>query len=215
MCMKDRVTIAVVGNAPSVHHYSHLIDSCDIVVRFNNPYGYRSLYRGHRVTHLCLVNSGGQVREWLEQPDQLNQDCVTKAQQIVFPVHPQILDKYHPKVFCNNGDHRSHETAAFTDFIAELGQQPVIIPARTYLQVARCDLKLTSSQLTHMYPSSGMLMTRYILEKELKECILADTTALHVIGFTWEGWSGHTWAQEKSWFQKLSQQNDNVYIHPV
>ncbi len=59
--------IAIVGNAPETGDHAAAIDAADWVVRFNNAAGFGEA-TGSRVTHLALVNHGGQMREWLEDP---------------------------------------------------------------------------------------------------------------------------------------------------
>ncbi|MGM9458181.1 hypothetical protein, partial [Lacticaseibacillus rhamnosus] len=61
-------SLAIVGNAPGTGACGSAIDAADCVIRFNNAPGFGAA-TGHRVTHLALVNRGGQTREWLADRD--------------------------------------------------------------------------------------------------------------------------------------------------
>ncbi len=91
-----RRRIAIVGNAPPTSNMAEPIDSADFVIRFNKPQAFGAEY-GQRVDLLCLINSGGQVEEWLRERTLTQQEFFKSSRSILFPNDPEILDRYHPK----------------------------------------------------------------------------------------------------------------------
>jgi hypothetical protein len=59
--------IAVVGNANSSYNLSEEIDSADIVVRFNVPFGLDD-NNGSKTTYHFLTNAGKTAEKWLVTP---------------------------------------------------------------------------------------------------------------------------------------------------
>ena len=91
-------SLAVVGNAPGTGAAA-VIDAAEYVVRFNNAAGFGAA-TGSRVTHLALVNRGGQMREWLEDRHFLKRPVVRAAQAFILPF-PMLPDEHNrPEPIC-------------------------------------------------------------------------------------------------------------------
>jgi len=64
MMSQDKLTVAVVGNAPFARQYGGLIDECDVVIRFNEfkIKGYEALV-GSKTTIWCSCSLGPRHRK--------------------------------------------------------------------------------------------------------------------------------------------------------
>jgi Glycosyltransferase family 29 (sialyltransferase) len=66
--------IAVVGNAISEYEFSNEIDSANIVVRFNNPFGL-DVNNGSRTDIHIITNGGKTAEKWLVTPPWARKSC--------------------------------------------------------------------------------------------------------------------------------------------
>jgi hypothetical protein len=90
--------LAIVGNAPGIEAAA-AIDAAPSVVRFNNAAGFRGR-TGSRVTHLALVNRGGQMREWLADPGFLDRPVVRAAEAFILPFPMLPAEHNRPEQVC-------------------------------------------------------------------------------------------------------------------
>ncbi|GEP12367.1 hypothetical protein MMMDOFMJ_2822 [Methylobacterium gnaphalii] len=94
----DLASVALVGNAPGTE--AAAVDAAGSVVRFNNAPGFGGRTGSH-ITHLALVNRGGQMREWLADPGFLDRPVVRQAKGFVlpFPMLPEAHNRPEPICF--------------------------------------------------------------------------------------------------------------------
>ena len=177
-------TLAIVGNAPALDAAA-AIDAATSVVRFNNAPGFGGR-TGDRVTHLALVNRGGQMREWLADPRFLDRPVVRRAAAFILPFPMLPAEHNRPEQVC-----WTREAMAL---LAPLGKPVHILPEDLH-EAARRDLAPGTTGRPN--PSTGFLVTRAFLQgRPLRH------SPAEVYGFGFDGWPGHPWAAERAWFQQ-------------
>lgn len=189
----SRRRIAIVGNAPPTSDLADCIDSADFVIRFNRPQGFGA-ENGERIDLLCLINSGGQAEEWLQQRTLTQEGYFKASRSILFPNDPTILDRYHPQsIELADGGASSHSTDALRQWIEAAGKPVDVVSQAQYLQTF-ASLGLHRHELSKCWLSSGILATAYALARA------GEHDQVEIYGFSWCGWEGHPWAQEKQWY---------------
>lgn len=191
-------TIAIVGNAPETGDHAAAIDRAEWVVRFNNARGFGGS-TGHRVTHLALVNHGGQMREWLADPGFGDRPCVREAERIVFP----FTRKPGPPA-ANDEDGRdwTHEAIARLD---PQRRRVEILPPQVHRAAGAI---LSNAAGKRHAPSTGFLVALALLFR------FGASATIDVYGFGFAGWDFHDWARERRWFQAMAAEG-MLRLHPV
>lgn len=194
---RPRRRVAIVGNAPEVGDHAAAIDSADIVVRFNNTHGLGGV-TGNRTTYLFLINSGGQMREWLDDPRFCERKAVREADTIYLPIDPAHIDRFDPPASAAErvGAAAEDHTAEAVARLHGAGKRVVIMPAREF--AASCDRIGTDLRVGMAPPSTGYLATRYFVDT-----LGAAGCRIEAYGFGFEGYHGHAWDRERRWFQRL------------
>ncbi len=189
--------IAIVGNAPELGDCGAAIDAADWVVRFNNAAGFGTR-AGRRVTHLALVNHGGQMREWLDDPGFLDRPAVRAAETFCF-----LFPASRPRPAPERGRARLDRRGG--------GAAPPARPARHALPVA---VHREAAALIHTPggptppPSTGFLVSLHLLRR------YGGMVEIDVHGFGFAGWDGHDWARERRWFEAMAA-GGLLRLHPL
>ncbi|WP_342151644.1 hypothetical protein [Methylorubrum sp. SB2] len=188
-------TLAVVGNAPATGGAA-AIDAADTVVRFNNAAGFGGA-AGARVTHLALVNRGGQMREWLEDRHFLDRPAVRAAGAFIlpFPMLPEAHNR--PETICWTRD--------ILALLRPTGRPVHILPESLHEQARTLLAPLASGRPN---PSTGFLVTLALLSARAPG---APPVQAH--GFGFDGWPGHPWAAERAWFAD-QEAAGRLHLHP-
>lgn len=189
-------SLAIVGNAPGIGPAGAAIDAADRVVRFNNAAGFGGA-TGDRVTHLALVNRGGQTREWLADRTFLNRPVVRAAEAFILPF--PILPAAHnvPEPIC--------WTREMLALLRPLGRPIHILPETLH---ARARAGLASRTPEPPNPSTGFLVTLALLLDRP-----AQAAPAQAYGFGFAGWPGHPWAAERAWFA-AAEADGRLRVHP-
>lgn len=202
--------LALVGNAPGLDAAA-AIDAASSIVRFNNAPGFGGR-AGARVTHLALVNRGGQMREWLADPRFLERPVVRCAQAFILPFPMLPAEQNRPEPVC--------WTREAMDLLAPLGKPVHILPedlhraARLRLAAVMADTGTDepgtdeSGPSGRPNPSTGFLVTlAFLLGRPLR----CGPVEAH--GFGFDGWPGHPWAAERAWFRQ-AEAAGQLRLHP-
>lgn len=189
-------SLAIVGNAPGIGADAGVIDAADYVVRFNNAAGFGDR-TGCRVTHLALVNRGGQMREWLEDRDFLKRPVVRAAKAFILPFPMLTEEENAPETIC-----WTREALAL---LRPSGRPIHIFPEALH---DRARSLLAPHTQGRPNPSTGLLVTLALLRD--REC---DADPVQAYGFGFDGWSGHPWAAERAWFADV-QAAGRLHLHP-
>ena len=195
-------TFALVGNAvpsPDDPNHSGAIDGCDEVWRFNNAPGFAGGKQGTRTSLLWLVNSGGSMRERLEMADFPYHPVMRATRHLAFPVHPSMLRRYHPEPNEEEreGGDRNDWTGPAIERFGELGWAITVLPATHYIEACEA-LKLNEDERRVRFPSTGFLAAHWLLSTN-------PDAHVRTFGFTWQGWSSHSWTAERDWFERQHQ----------
>lgn len=178
-------SVAVVGNAPELADQSGSIDAADWVVRFNNAAGFDGP-AGCRVTHLALVNHGGQMREWLDDPGFAGRPVVRAARHVIFP-------------FARKVETPEHQDADGRDWTEEAEAR--LKPLGATISILPDPIRREAGQILRpshrkAVPSTGFLVVLHLLRS------LPPSVTIDVHGFGFEGWGGHAFATERRWFER-------------
>lgn len=190
--------VALVGNAPEMAFQGGRIDASDWVVRFNNAAGFGGS-AGSRVTHLALVNHGGQMREWLDDPGFVRRPHVSAAGHFLFPFPP----KAEPKE-TQAADGRDWTSAA-RDLLAPLGAGMTVLADAVQHEAAAI---VRTPARPDAVPSTGLLVALHLLST------LPAGASIGVHGFGFAGWEGHHWAAERQWFEAMHDAG-RLHLHPL
>lgn len=188
--------IVVVGNAADVLADASAIDAADCVIRFNNASGFGGR-TGSRVTHLALVNRGGQMREWLADPDFTDRPVIRAAQAFILPFPMLPAERNLPDQTC--------WTREILTLLQPLGK-PIHILSQALHE--RAWNVLASRCEGRPNPSTGFLVTFAILLGRPSAAQPVD-----VWGFGFDGWPGHPWAAERAWFEG-ARADRRLRLHP-
>ena len=191
----DRRRLVVMGNAPLHYDCSALVDLADVVVRLNDCKG-AGPRSGTRTTVLCVNNLGSPAREYVDGALFRRFPCCRDASEFWFPRNQLVHDLHAARVggAISPGEHADfsaaiiaanalaartivHFTAAFNETVISTLQQ-----VRHRYQLAE----------TAWSPSTGMFAIAHVLSApEFRE------HEVHLLGFRFQGWSGHHWAAER------------------
>ena len=199
-------SLAVVGNAPEAGRIGAAVDRADWVFRFNNAQGFGGA-TGQRLTHLFLMNFGGQTREWLADPGLLARPALRRAQGFVLPIDPGLEERRRPTPIS-----RKHEGGEH-DWTPELSQR--LRPRGCPVWLLRDPLFWSAQRaLREMgagpdpVPSTGFLALFLVLRHRPSSLRRID-----VHGFGFGGWEGHSWAAERRWVERRHREG-RLRLHP-
>lgn len=193
--MKKRMII--VGNAPLPHRRAERIDGADFVMRFNEPSQDASVI-GTRTDLLLLATSSKAMRRWLSGPDYLNSPIVRNTPEILCPLHPAIIRRYHPQpnFLSRLRGRRADWTVAAIETFGQCGKKVSVLPAQDYL--AACDaLAIPEPQRRRVFPSTGFIGIWLALRD-----FAAEAWEIELCGFAWQGWKRHAWEVEQLWITR-------------
>ena len=191
-----RASLAIVGNAPGIGPVARAIDAARHVVRFNNASGFGGR-TGSRVTHLALVNRGGQMREWLADPGFLDRPVVREAEAFILPFPMLPVEANAPEPIC--------WTRQALALLRPLGKPVHLLPETLHDEARR---RLAPGTNGSPNPSTGFLVSLALLRDRP-----ADAGPVNIHGFGFAGWPGHPWAAERAWFSEAAAAG-RLRLHP-
>ncbi len=187
--------IAIVGNGPIRDGLAGMIDSADLVIRFNLC---RSSGRGGARTDIVAVcNTGRPALEMLAGGGWKGSAAVRQAQEIwcvraseTFAALRAPLSRSHPDLddFCDD------YTCGFETFARTTGRRLNVIPAETHRGL---DAALAAfDPPPYVVPSSGLVTISHVLESVARE-----GDRIWLAGFGHEGWQWHPFTAERRWVE--------------
>ena len=197
----DMKSLAIVGSAQLEKDYSGFIDSCDLVIRFNNCKNY-NVHSGKRTDILVLNNSGSpdnnrtlafMLKPRSEEEVQQEMPYLGMAKQIWFvrPMGTFLQEFYKTRI---DPDNRFREAglrdALLRPYLAVEIAKAQNITVDLFVEVWEklLDYGATSAVL----PSTGVLGIEMILADSL-----FNAYKKYIVGFGWSGWEGHPWLLEQ------------------
>lgn len=200
-------SLFIVGNSDVQHNYSTIIDASDFVIRFNNmsclnkTVGLKTNVWVISSNKFLLANQINKYKEAGKTKLAEIHNLIVHTDRLIFPIPPNILPKRKVEDSVNQSqenDLRDREIAVY-DFLNFFGviNHPFSIISFPYSYTE--DLNPSRWKAEWIMPSNGYLMTRMVLEDPT---FISYTKTL--VGFSWEGWSGHPWSIERSYLQQLN-----------
>jgi hypothetical protein len=185
--------ITIVGNGNIPEGVADVIDSTDIVIRFN---GCRSAGRGGVKTDIIAVcNTGRPALDMLAGGRWKANGTVRQASEIwcvrpsqMFAAMRAPLAESHPDLddFCDD------YTIGFETFARVTGRRLSVIPAVVH---HAADVSLSAfDPPPYVVPSSGLIVIAHVLDS-----IARDGDRVSIAGFGHEGWLWHPFAAERRW----------------
>ena len=191
--------VVIVGNGEIHDGLADIIDSADLVMRFNDCRSVGS--GGGRTDIVAVCNTGRPGKAMSEGASWACNRAVWLASEIWCVRDPQkfkamkadILHR-HPELddFCDDF------TDSFADYARENGKSFHIIPAATHEALDRA--LGTHDPAPYVVPSTGAVAIAEFLAHYSKP----DDQIL-LAGFGHQGWDGHPWDAERAWVKDLIQ----------
>lgn len=200
-------SIAVVGNAPEAGRIGAAVDRADWVIRFNNAQGFGAA-TGRRLTHLVLMNFGGQTREWLEDVIFHRRAAIRHAQGFLLPIDPGVEERRRPTPLAEKRVGGEHDWTPELCARLSLRGAPVWLFNDPLFFAARAALKRDGGREDGV-PSSGFLTLYWLLSRPSRPRLTID-----VYGFGFAGWEGHDWAAERHWTERREREG-RLRLHPL
>lgn len=199
MDMFKRVNI--VGNGPVEAGSRAVIDTSDVVIRFNEPWQTPEEI-GSKTDILFLVNSGKSMQARLTNTRYLDSKLFQEAKEIILPYHPSVIARYHrrPNPLSWLKGRRADWTWRTIEALGQRGKPVTVLPASFYEQSCE-ELDIARTQMQKLFPSTGFLGIRYALKR-----FAAPEWRLELRGFGWTGWKQHDWEREKNWVRQKSEE---------
>jgi hypothetical protein len=174
------------GNTLPAGELARFIDDSDLVVRFNSARNQDEAWTGSR-TDILYIRGNGKPAFWFSESP-ITFDHVERPKQVVSVVDMGEYKRRRP-------DKRGH--IDYTDKLAALNSfERVSRLDNATLDAMRGALRRAGSRLM---PSLGLAAFVHLLSNPE----LSDHEKF-VVGFTFSGWEGHDWEQEKrlaeAWF---------------
>lgn len=187
-----RKKIAIVGNAPINYDLSDMIDSCDIVVRFNE-YPRWGNHSGRKTDVLCVCNTGTPAEKMSTNRMILNAPFYHSSLEVWFPrnedVHQSHIVKYCAKF--NQAKYYKDLSGMLINSNQLSADQ--VISFSPELNDTAFNKLMKVAKWPFIVPSTGFLTMEYILN----EPRFSDYDK-SLVGFSFRGWRGHPWEAEKA-----------------
>lgn len=193
----------ILGNAPMTMDMSEYIDASDLIVRFNECRNYGK-GTGSRVDVLCINNFGQPAEEWAKDQTYKKLPFIGQVREIWLPRTPSLLE--HRKTVKD----RHFNPARFRDLGDalvsgnQLEDRSIVKFSDALNERILNDLKSLSSG-EFREPSTGILAIAHILAQPR----FADYRKI-ILGFTFEGWTGHPWSGEKALVERYLASNPSL-----
>ncbi|QWK79080.1 glycosyltransferase family 29 protein [Ochrobactrum sp. BTU1] len=186
-------TIALVGNSETAAGKASEIDAHDFVVRINRAMHYGRT--GVKTDALAIINwsSPGCWMSNGETP--INPDALASAKTIWLPMPPEEMESV------RNDQPGDFPWPGYVDFTADVidklvnGRPFVRFPPMIWRDLTE-GLRRLGAEHTKA-ASTGALILAYLVRAYPK-------SSISLYGFSYEGWPGHPWEQEKKWASSCS-----------
>ena len=188
-------SIIIIGNAEPKKNYSVIIDNADIVVRFNNARNFQSGLVGEKTDVLCIANTGDPGRKFAKYRRIRKLSFIDNVTEVWFPffsnhLAAQFWFKPFDKNIFNKMDYYYWIIKR-----NDLTKKQIIHFGLHQNLSAFNELNLENQKFR---PSSGYLVTKYIIEKYSQ-----DNFCITLIGFSFSGSTHHNWKEEEKNFLQL------------
>ncbi|EOQ62794.1 hypothetical protein F935_01884 [Acinetobacter calcoaceticus ANC 3811] len=201
--------IILVANSDSVFDINSIINDQDVIVRFNIPNKQKIEITGRRTDFLFLANTVDLMEKRLRNKKFNNFVDALKNTNIFFPYEDDLINKINPvyklvyrRFFIKfKKDVKNSNNNKYISYFFKKNIKVNVIDQSYYWAAKNLMNKESSSILT-----TGFIAMYYFLHNE--EYTNYD---IYLHGFTFQGWSGHDWEQEKKCILNLIA-NQKIHI---
>ena len=187
--------IILVANSDEILNINDLINDQDIIVRFNIPDKQNIERTGCRTDILFLANTVDLMEDRLKCAKFNHFIDTLENTAVFFPYEDDLISEINPtckvvhkKFFIKFKEYISNaNNAKYIDYFDEKNID-ISIMDQSYYWIAKDLAKINDSSIL----STGFLAMTYFLNN--REYSNYD---IYMCGFTFEGWSGHSWNKEK------------------
>jgi len=192
-----RRRIMIVGNGDIGEGLADIIDSADLVMRFNDC---RSVGAGGGRTDIVAVcNTGRPGKAMTAESNWACNKSVWLASSIWCVRDPAKFKAMRPEILRDHSeldDFCDDYTDGFADYARQNGKDFHIIPAATHDAL---DQALAAYELEpYVVPSTGAVAIAEFLAHYRK-----PDDQIFLAGFGHQGWDGHPWQAERQWVNDL------------
>lgn len=182
--------LLILGNAPLRENLSEFIDSSDIVLRFNDAF-YYGFNTGFKVDILCITNTGSSSLSIATNKEILRKRINEKVSEIWLPRDSAYHKQY---IIENNIDYTLTEFNDYSQEIIESNHlnNKVIKNFSKEFNKTVFNKVINYNPSYFICPSTGIMALEYIISDER----FSEFEKI-LVGFTFEGWKGHAWAEEQ------------------
>lgn len=201
--------MAIVGNATVRRDLTKLIDSCEIVVRFNE---YRTIGKntGHKTDILCVCNTGDPAKKISQNSSILRASFYSQGLEVWFPrnesVHKSYISQHCSKF---NEENFYQDLSELITVGNQLAASQTLFFSPESNQAAFNKL-LARARWPFVVPSTGFLAIEHILN----EPRFAEYEKL-LMGFSFRGWRGHPWEAEKGIILDYTKTRTDFHLIPI
>ena len=186
-------TIMIVGNGEIAPGLAGVIDTADLVMRFNDC---RSVGNGGSKTDIVAVcNTGRPGKKMVEGTEWKANPAVLAASSIWCVRDPKKFAAMRPSIIAAHpelDDFCDDYTDGFPAFATEIGKTFHVIPATTH---ERLDKELAAYRpAAYVVPSTGLVAVT-----EFLNAFWQADDRIHLVGFGHQGWEWHPWQAERQW----------------
>jgi hypothetical protein len=185
--------VVIVGNGPPRAGYADRIDAADFVVRFNGC-TFMGRGAGGRLDALSLVTGKVPAAGYLHpttKADRLRRERLLRLGSAVGELFVPMAD--------DNPDAVEKCRAVVDELRRSFGWMDRPYKELIWTRTEDMDLYGSQGRPLGRQPSSGMIVVRKLLD--LPGFRDAKMT---LVGFSWEGWSGHDWAAEEAFCRRMA-----------
>lgn len=190
--------IAIIGNGDINNDCSHIIDSCDFVLRFNlcRNYGGTS---GNKIDTLCLVNTGRPGKNFAKHQQVRGQRFALQASRILFSRPKNTILKNSALKLTNNKSYIDYSNKIITE--NQLKNKDIEYVSKE-LSASLWEKLLQFGKPEGPQPSSGICAIEHIVSNQTFK-----NHKIFFTGFSWQGSSKHPWSLERQLIQSYIENN--------
>ncbi|MDH4413198.1 MAG: Urease operon accessory protein [Rhizobium sp.] len=181
----------IVGNGPVDEGAAPLIDSADLVIRFNGSRNFGTA--GCKTDIIAVCNTGRPGATMLADPEWRDSEAVSRTAEIWSVRDPDKFAELKPQLAITHpelDDFCDDYTDGFEAFAAAKGKQHRIISRDIHEALDAALISLDAEP--YVVPSSGMV----VIQALLSDLHHAEDTII-LAGFGHSGWDGHPFDAER------------------
>ncbi|MGL3605019.1 hypothetical protein ACSV9I_00745 [Rhizobium sp. G187] len=191
-------SILLIGNGKLPGNARALIESADIVCRFNLPPREHEEF-GYKTSVLYLATTAKQIGREIVSGRLAGNRFFQEAREIVFPYNPEVAARYlkRPNWLSLLKGRRADWSGDCAKICLSSGKSLRAVSTQNYEDI--CKALGIDVSAKNLFPSSGVLALFDVLNAGTEVRV-----PVHMIGFGFAGWKRHAWAMEEAYVKSQS-----------